>query len=157
MSSYDNYVLFYALNTELFLSNVKRFAQNINFKPTSVLKIIEFCLFGDIIFDVTRNTVSTKDNAGNDLNFFFTYSFIFEHIKVGWLVDMIFNVPVNNFSVMLGQVSVASILHCTQVFVLDLGAIPSTRNIYFASHNGSLMWVFHYDPNCHESPRIDKF
>ena len=47
-------VLFYALNTELkYTFASKAFCLKYHFKPISVEKIIEFCLFGDTIFDVT--------------------------------------------------------------------------------------------------------
>ena len=45
----------------------KAFAKKITFKPISVPKLIEFCLFGDIIFDVTGNITFTGDNASNAL------------------------------------------------------------------------------------------
>ena len=55
---------FNALITELSLSKVSSLLST-TFKPMSALKITEFCLFGDIIFDVTRNTMFTNDKAGD--------------------------------------------------------------------------------------------
>ena len=66
MSFYDNIVLLYASNTELFLSKSSSLPKK-HFQAYFSTKITEFSVFGDIIFDVTGNTMFTNDNAGNAL------------------------------------------------------------------------------------------